>query len=212
MPKTIRILAAEDDLVSRRLLENVLRNWGYDVLVAQDGQQAWEVFQHNNVQLAILDWMMPKIDGIQLCRKIRQAKSPSYIYIILLTAKGCKEDIVKGLDAGADDYVTKPFDHAELRSRIQVGKRVIDLQNQLATKVKRLQNALAQVKQLRGLLPICMFCKKIRDDKNYWEQVENYIAKHSGAKFSHSICPDCMKKYYPEAYEEQEKRKLVKKE
>ena len=99
------------------------------------------------------------------------------------------------MQAGADDYITKPFDPAELEARLQVGARVTDLQNKLAERVKELEAALSQVKQLRGLLPICSYCKKIRNDENYWDQVENYIAKHSDAEFSHSICPECYEKF-----------------
>jgi sigma-B regulation protein RsbU (phosphoserine phosphatase) len=115
-------------------------------------------------------------------------------YLILLTAKGGREDLVTGLEAGANDYVTKPFNREELRARVQVGVRMVELQQSLADRVKALEEALARVKQLQGLLPICSYCKKIRDDQNYWQQVESYIAEHSQAQFSHSICPDCYEK------------------
>jgi response regulator RpfG family c-di-GMP phosphodiesterase len=111
--------------------------------------------------------------------------------VILLTAKERGKDIVAGLQAGADDYVTKPFDHEELLARVQVGKRVVNLQLSLAERVSELEDALVQVRQLDGLLPICSYCKKIRNDHNYWEQVESYITDHSDAQFSHSICPGC---------------------
>lgn len=188
----MKILIAEDDMVSRRLLEATLIKWGYEVVVTCDGAEAWEVFQQVDApMLAILDWMMPSMDGIELCRKIRHALMPTPPYLILLTAKGRREDVVTGLRAGADDYVTKPFDREELRARVQVGMRIMELQQSLADRVNALEEALARVKQLQGLLPICSYCKKIRDDQNYWQQVESYISEHSEAQFSHSICPDC---------------------
>ncbi|HEX2279278.1 MAG: response regulator transcription factor [Candidatus Tectomicrobia bacterium] len=188
----MKILIAEDDMVSRVLLEATLIKWGYEVTVACDGVAAWELLQSDDPpSLAILDWMMPGLDGLQICRKIRDIPTTTPPYLILLTAKGRREDIVTGLQAGADDYVTKPFDREELHARVQVGMRIIELQHSLADRVKALEEALARVKQLQGLLPICSYCKKIRDDQNYWQQVENYISKHSEAQFSHSICPDC---------------------
>jgi DNA-binding response OmpR family regulator len=188
----VRILIAEDDMISRRLLETTLMKWGYEVIVTCDGVAAWELLQSADPPaLAILDWMMPGLNGLQICRKIRGLLTSTPPYLILLTAKGRREDIVTGLQAGADDYVTKPFDREELHARIQVGMRIIELQHSLADRVKALEEALARVKQLQGLLPMCSYCKKIRDDQNYWQQVENYISKHSEAQFSHSICPEC---------------------
>ena len=111
--------------------------------------------------------------------------------MILLTAKSKKEELVEGLAAGADDYLTKPFDRQELHARISVGLRVSELQRNLADRITDLETALARVKQLQGLLPICSYCKKVRDDQNYWQQVDSYISKHSEVAFSHSICPTC---------------------
>jgi phosphoserine phosphatase RsbU/P len=191
----VKILIAEDDMVSRRLLEATLIKWGYEVIVTCDGAEAWAVLQGADAPpLAILDWMMPGMDGIEICRKVRHALKPTPPYLIILTAKGHREDVVTGLRSGANDYVTKPFDREELRARVQVGIRIVDLQQSLADRVKALEDALVRVKQLQGLLPICSYCKKIRDDQNYWQQVENYISEHSEAQFSHSICPDCYEK------------------
>ena len=188
----MKILIAEDDMISRSLLETTLVRWGYEVVVTCDGTAAWEVLQSADAPpLAILDWMMPGMDGIEVCRRVRRAATRTPPYLILLTAKGRREDIVMGLRSGADDYVTKPFNREELRARVQVGVRMVDLQHSLADRVNALEEALARVKQLHGLLPICSYCKKIRDDRNYWQQVESYISEHSEAQFSHSICPDC---------------------
>ena len=188
----MKILIAEDDVVSRRMLQAFLLRWGYEVVIATDGAEAWRVLESGDApKLAILDWMMPVMDGIEICRRVRLLPQASPAYLILLTARGGSQDIVQGLDAGADDYVTKPFSCEELRARVHVGVRMVELQTILAARVGELERALAGVNQLQGLLPICSYCKKIRDDRNYWQQVEGYISAHSEAQFSHGICPDC---------------------
>jgi len=191
----MKILIAEDDPVSRRVLEATLAKWGYEVITTTGGAEAWAAVSAAGApKLAILDWMMPDIDGLEICRRVRRRPNGQPLHIILLTARGRKEDVITGLQAGADDYVTKPFDHEELRARVQVGVRVIELQAALADRVVELEEALARVRQLRGLLPICSYCKKIRDDQNYWQQVEQYVGAHSDVQFSHGICPDCYHK------------------
>jgi len=188
----MRILIADDDPVCRRVLEATLMKWGYEVRVTCDGLAAWRVLQQEDApKLAILDWMMPEMDGLEVCRRVRETPRCRPPYLLLLTARGCKEDIVTGLEGGADDYITKPFDREELRARLHVGRRILELQRSLADRVRELEDALTSVKQLQGLLPICCYCKKIRDDHNYWQRVEAYIASHANVQFSHGICPDC---------------------
>jgi CheY-like chemotaxis protein len=192
----MRVLIAEDDPVSRRILEVTLANCGYEVVVATNGWEAWKILRKTTgPDLVVLDWMMPGMDGLEICRRIRASKQGSPTYIILLTARTGRDDVVTGLDAGADDYIAKPFDPEELRARLRVGVRVLELQASLAERVRELEEALAQVSQLRGLLPICAYCKKVRDDRDYWEQIETYVMKHSDARFSHGICPECFAKY-----------------
>lgn len=191
----MKVLIADDDPVSRRLLQAALEKWGYEVLVTTNGTDVWKVLQGASVpSLLILDWQMPGMDGVEICRKVRGSPPLRSAYIILLTSRGGKEDIVQGLEAGADDYVTKPFDHGELRARVQVGGRVVQLQSALADRIRELEEAIASVKTLQGLLPICCYCKKIRDDGNYWHRVESYMAEHANVRFSHGICPDCSQK------------------
>jgi len=188
-----KIVIADDDPVGLRLLEALVTSWGCGAVSCRNGLEAWAALeQFDAPALAILDWVMPGLDGVEVCRRVRQTRgTETPAYLILLTANERPEDIVAGLGAGADDYVTKPFDPHELRARVQVGMRVVDLQHALADRVRELEEALAQVKLLRGLLPICTYCKKIRDDQNYWEQVDGYLARHADMQFSHGICPDC---------------------
>ena len=130
----MRVLIAEDDPVSRRLLQALLSKWGYDVTVATDGTEAWEVLQQEATpRLAIIDWMMPGMDGVEVCRKVRAREEAPYVYLILLTAKSQKEDIIRGIGAGADDYVTKPFDANELNARLRAARRILDLQADLVS-------------------------------------------------------------------------------
>lgn len=137
----MRILIAEDDNISRQLLKATLTKWGYEVIPTKNGREAWEQLQlDDSPQLAILDWMMPEMSGVEVCQKLREHEKSDYLtYVILLTALERKEDIVTGLQAGANDYVTKPFNASELRARVEVGERMIDLQNRLSDHVRRLK-------------------------------------------------------------------------
>jgi sigma-B regulation protein RsbU (phosphoserine phosphatase) len=188
----MKILIAEDDPILRQLLEKKFELWGHEVMVTNNGQEAWEMLQSENIRFLIADWMMPVMDGLELCQRIRSERS-SYVYIILLTGKDRKEDAVKGLDAGADDYIRKPFEWDELRARIRAGERILGL--------------LDKVKALSGLLPICASCKKIRDDKGHWQNVETYIRERSDTEFTHGYCPECARKLYPKYYQEKDKEK-----
>lgn len=188
----MRVLIAEDDPVSRRILEMLLKKWGYEVVSTHDGEGAWNVLQEPNApHLAVLDIMMPGADGLEICLRARKLDRAIPPYIILLTAKLGAREIVKGIEAGADDYLTKPYDRDELRVRVQVGARIVDLQIKLAARVGELEAALEHVKQLQGILPICSYCKKIRDDQDYWQTLETYVSARSKAEFSHGICPAC---------------------
>jgi phosphoserine phosphatase RsbU/P len=190
-----RILVADDDPVSQRLVVLTLEKWGYEVIAVNNGSDAWRCLQGDErPSIAILDWMMPGMTGLEICQRAQQGVETASVYLILLTARGDRADLVRGLEAGANDFVIKPYDRDELRARVQVGMRVAELRASLAQRVKELEGALKRVKQLQGLLPICSYCKKIRDDQNYWQRVENYISEHSEVTFSHGICPDCYNK------------------
>jgi DNA-binding response OmpR family regulator len=199
----MRILIAEDDFTSRTLLSGVLIKYGHTIVATENGTAAWQaMLQPDAPQLAILDWMMPGMDGIEVCRRIRAMGTNQPPYIIVLTAKGDKADIITGLEAGANDYLAKPFDPGELCARIEVGRRMVEMQGALAAKIEELRQALDKIKTLRGIIPICANCKKIRNDWGYWSQVEVYVRDHTEAEFSHSICPKCVKELYPELIRE----------
>jgi sigma-B regulation protein RsbU (phosphoserine phosphatase) len=190
-----RILIADDHRSTRHFLQRIIESWGFEVVAVEDGEAALQILQSDEAPpLAILDWMMPKLDGVKVCAGIRRANKQPYIYVVMLTALSKKTEVAAGLEAGADDYVSKPFDSAELHARIRAGQRVVMLERTLQGKVDELQTALADVKKLKHLLPICTYCKNIRDDQDYWHQIEEYIHTETGADFSHGICPDCMAK------------------
>lgn len=173
----MRILIAEDDEASALVLAAALRRLGHEVVAAPNGRVAWEIFQRESIRVVVTDWMMPELDGLDLCRLLRADERSAYTWIILLTALGDRESCLKGMNAGADDFLGKPFDLEMLGARLRVAERVLRLK--------------AQVRQLEGLLPVCSYCKKIRDEADRWTMMEEYVMKHSAASFSHSVCPDC---------------------
>ncbi len=192
----MKVLIADDDRVIRRILEAALNEWGYATVSVGDGAGAWEALRAPDApRFAILDWLMPGLDGLEVCRRVRALPTRLPPYLLLLTVRDSRPDIVAGLVGGADDYLTKPFDHTELHARLQTGLRILRLQEELAAELRRSQEALEMVKQLQGLLPICGYCKRIRDDRNAWQQLEDYISAHSEARFSHGVCPRCWEEH-----------------
>ena len=198
----MKILVAEDDVVTRKMLVVTLERLGWEVIQAEDGNAAWQLFEtlkgKDAPELAVLDWMMPGVEGIEICRRLRTTPGFELVYVILVTSRGGKEDLSYGLAAGANDYITKPFDPVELQARVRVGERMVRLQRSLAARIAEVEAALAHVQRLQGLLPICSYCKKIRNEANYWEQVESYLGAHSDLDFTHSICPQCTEKMMKE--------------
>ena len=198
----MRLLIADDDPNTVNLLRKYLMLWNYEVVAVSNGSEAIEIINGNDPpQLIVLDWLMPDINGIEVIKKVRLRDSANPPYIILFTVRDEKGAIIEGLEMGADDYITKPFDKDEFRARIRVGERVVQLQNSLSDRIRQLQEAVSQIKSLRGIIPICSYCHKIRNDQKSWQQLEKYISEHSGAEFSHGICPECLKKHYPEESE-----------
>ena len=195
----MEILIAEDDITSRRMLEGMLTKWGHRVTAVQDGLEALQrLTAHDASPMALLDWMMPHMDGVEVCRRLREVRGASTPYIILVTARANKSDIVAGLEAGANDYVIKPFDRDELRARVHAGERIVTLERELVEQIAHLQAAWAHIETLQGILPICMYCHKIKDDRESWQRIEDYLSNHSDVAFSHGMCPECVAKYHPD--------------
>ncbi|MGE0865691.1 MAG: PleD family two-component system response regulator [Vicinamibacterales bacterium] len=193
---SLRVLVADDEPVSRTVVGAMLKKAGYEVSYACDGEQAWaQLSTATPPAIALLDWEMPGLKGPEVVERIRARGDQAPTYVILLTSRHSSADIVTGLKAGANDYVTKPANEDELIARVNVGARVVELQAALAERVRSLEEALANVKALQTLLPMCAYCKAIRNDQNYWEKVETYFHEHSGVSFSHSYCPTCYERF-----------------
>jgi len=173
----MRILLVEDDVDARQMLRVLLQWDGHEVVTATNGLEGWEAFQKDRFPIVLSDWLMPELDGLGLCRRIRESEGSHYSYFILLTALQGKANYLEAISAGADDFVSKPYDPEMLASRILVAERIVGLQN--------------RVKRLEGILSTCMYCKKIRDERNHWVSIEHYITQRSEASFSHGVCPDC---------------------
>jgi len=203
------ILVAEDDRTTQVILSKLLVSEHYEVGLAEDGEQALAMLTERRPDLLITDWMMPHLDGAMLVRQLRASPTTSDLYVIMLTAKADTQDTVEALDAGADDYLAKPFDPGVLLARVRAGLRVAELQAELKRKnaelertVKELQQALAEVRTLQGLLPMCAWCRKVRTDDEYWETLEQYIRDHTDITFTHGICPECRKRLMKQLLEE----------
>jgi len=174
----MKIVAAEDDAVARTVLRQALKKLGHETVEAADGSAALARLDETSARVVVSDWMMPGVDGLELCRRIRARPNTDYVYFILLTSSDATDENRRAAaDAGVDDFLTKPLDFTELWTRLRVAERIL--------------RYTTQVRQLEEMLPICSYCKKIRDDQNYWQQIEGYINERTGSEFSHSVCPDC---------------------
>jgi len=185
----LNVVVAEDDLVTRRMIEKFLRADGHRVQTFADGRGAWRYIEANEVNVVVSDWMMPDGDGLDLCRRVREMKREDYTYFILLTSMSRnKENIRTAAAAGVDDFLTKPVNPDDLWMRLRVADRILRFQG--------------QVRQLESLIPICSYCKKVRDDSNLWQAVDKYLSEQTGRDLSHSICPDCYEKVVKAELEE----------
>ena len=190
----MKLLIADDEPAVHHLLHKLAESFGFEPVIVENGIAATEMlFDDHAPRIALLDWMMPGRSGVEICQLVRQSEWIVQPYLIVLTCRNSAEDIALALDSGANDYVKKPFSPVELRARLNVGRRMIE--------------AMEHIRTLKGLLPICCVCKKIRDDDNYWREVEDYISQHSDAEFTHSICPECVKNRYPEIAQRMQERK-----
>ncbi len=174
----MKILIVEDDAVARRVLRDQLTTLHHEVGEAENGVEAWKRFERELFRVIVSDWRMPLMDGLELCKKVRGRKQMTYTYVILLTATfSTKQNYYEAMESGVDAFLTKPFSEEDLVVHLRVAERIINFH--------------AQVLELKRLLPICMYCKKIRNDKDYWEEVEKYMRERTGTDFSHGICPEC---------------------
>jgi sigma-B regulation protein RsbU (phosphoserine phosphatase) len=173
----MKVLLADDDDASRRLLTSQVVELGFEAIQAADGEEAWEAFLVHRPEIVLTDWSMPRLDGLGLCRRVRELGEGAYVYIIVVTAMDQRVGFLEAMGAGADDFLGKPCDLMELNVRIRVACRILDLQN--------------HVSHLEGLLPICPSCRRIQDERSDWQQVESFVSRRSEAQFSHGICPEC---------------------
>jgi DNA-binding response OmpR family regulator len=174
----MKILMAEDDPVAARILQRALESFGHEVFAACDGREAWEAFDREPVRLIVSDWLMPAMDGLDLCQKVRARPKTPYTYFILLTSQETRpENYDLATEAGVDDFLTKPLDRPTIRMRLRVAERILSFTT--------------EIRQLKELIPICAYCRKIRNDDNYWQRVETYINEQTGSNFTHGICPEC---------------------
>jgi phosphoserine phosphatase RsbU/P len=174
----MKVLVIEDDKVSRTILRRSLERLSHEVIEAKDGEEGWEMWLREKPRVLVSDWQMPELDGLNLCRRVRAQLSPDYVYFILLTARGdSAQNRRSASEAGVDDFLTKPVDLAALWMRLRVAERIL--------------RYTTQMHRLEEMMPMCSYCKKIRDDKDYWQQIESYINERTGTEISHSVCPDC---------------------
>jgi DNA-binding response OmpR family regulator len=174
----MKILIAEDDRIATKVLRLTLERLGHEVVAARDGEEAWELFNQDPVRVIVSDWMMPKLDGLDLCRRVRDRAQTLYTYFIILTAaQTSADDYTLAMDSGVDDFLTKPLDREMLRTRLFVAQRILRYTNEISV--------------LQDIIPICCYCNKVRDGAEYWQRVETYIRDRTGSRFSHGVCPDC---------------------
>ena len=190
----MKILIAEDEYTTRLMVQVSLENWGYTVISVADGKEAWEYLQkEDSPDIAILDWEMPELDGVEVCKRVKNLKRDNPIYVLLLTARDSQNDILHGFDAGADDYMTKPFNDNELRARVRVAERLVRIQSSLSRSVEELRQALDLVDALEGSVPVCTACRKIEGENNEWHSLDDLINNHFDPRFIPAICPVCSK-------------------
>ena len=198
------ILIVDDVPENVEILYSVLEQDNYRFAIALNAAEMYKAIEKEVPDLVLLDVMLPDGDGFSLAEDILSVHSDRYLPIIFITARAHLEDKVRGFEAGGVDYITKPFDEAEVSVRVKTHVELKLAREQQATLILQLQQALEEVKQLRGIIPICAHCKKVRNDDGYWMQVEHYVSEHSEAEFSHGLCPACMNEMYSHLSDEEE--------
>ena len=200
--KQFRVLVTDDDPDMLLMTSTLLRRAGYEVLEASTGQECLDAARIHHPDLVLLDVVLPDMTGVEVCRQIKNDKGLDDIFVILTSGIQISSELqTEGLDIGADGYVIRPVPNKEFLARVQAGERIKRAEDALREKgvqqqklISQLEEALAEIKTLKGCIPICATCKKIRDDEGYWNQLEVYISKHTDAIFTHGICPACLEK------------------
>ncbi len=195
----IKILVVDDDPDILFATARMVKKAGYQTFTADSGKTAMEAVRTIVPDLILMDVVMPDAEGPELCRRIKEDPNLKGIYVVLTSGLRVEsEQQADGLDSGADGYIARPLSNREFLSRVNSMVRILRAERERDQLIEELKKAISEIRKLSGLLPICSHCKKIRDDKGYWSQIESYISAHSDAQFSHSICPACAKKHYPE--------------
>jgi len=188
----VNILIAEDEYTTRLMVQVSLENWGYSVISVEDGKQAWDQLKKSEtIDIAILDWEMPELDGVEVCRRIKELKRDNPIFVILLTGRDSQNDILKGFDAGADDYITKPFNDDELRARVRVAERLVTIQSSLSDSVEELKQVLDLVESLQGAVPVCTKCLNLEGEDGRWYALRELVTNGLDSRFLMEDCPEC---------------------
>lgn len=188
----MKLLIAEDEYTTRITVQVILEQWGYHVESVGDGVDAWKKLnKYSGPDIAILDWEMPGLDGLEVCRRVKELDRQNPVYVILLTGRDARNDILKGFAAGADDYITKPFDENELRARVRVAERLVRIQAQLAQSNEELRMILNHVDVMNSTLPVCVQCHKIQNHEDSWMSLDQYVKAEEDNRFSFEICPHC---------------------
>jgi CheY-like chemotaxis protein len=209
-PKPV-MMAVDDNPVNLQLLVEGLGD-RYSIVCCTDGEEAIELLEECQPDLILLDIQMPGMSGYEVCQRIKNMELVKDVPVIFLTAMSQLEDEVKGLEYGAVDYITKPFDMRIVQMRVTTQIELRRKSRLLEERTIELEEALENIRSLKEILPICMYCKKIRDDAGYWEQLESYISLHTGSNFSHSICPECLREHYGDEMADKVQNKLSSKE
>ncbi len=177
----MKVLVVDDDPTALKVAVRAVAKQGHEALSCDSSREAWETFRAGGVHAILSDWMMPGMDGLEFCRKVRSLKTRIYPYFILLTSRSSDEDFQEAMAAGVDDFLAKPLDSVELTVRLRVAGRIVAFGEQLEL--------------LKEILPVCMYCRKIRTDDDYWERFEAYFGKYKETQFSHGVCPECYQKH-----------------
>lgn len=184
---------ADDDPSMRATVRHLLEKWDFEVREANDGWAAWRAFGEEDFpQLVVLDWEMPGLVGLDICRRIRSTFGEEGIHVILLTMRSGSKSCVEGLEAGADDYIAKPFEVEEFRARVMSGERILRMQEALAGRIRDLEGNLEDLRTGGAMISSCSDCGKVRNEKGGWEGLEDYLSRRSGLVFSHTVCSECL--------------------